>query len=183
MHHLAEHRADSGHLGHQPLDGIVFGSSVGRQQLAGFLGQIQQDRAGFEAGIRLAARPIRIDDDGDFGVRIQRQKFGVELLAGKHIDRRDGKLQAEFFQRDVDFDDVGAAHAIQGNHMRSILYANGFSAFRIRRRVPRSGTWSKYRRSAIPPESRDESSSERFGRATWERQYPPPAPQRGPCLS
>src|ERR1700740_1606270 len=42
---LAEHRAVAAHLEHQPLDGLVTTGRVRWYQLAGLLGQVQQDGA------------------------------------------------------------------------------------------------------------------------------------------
>ena len=48
MVELAEHRADPSHLEHQPLQALGPGDRIGRDQAAGFLRQIDQDRAAFE---------------------------------------------------------------------------------------------------------------------------------------
>ena len=72
---LAEHRSDDGHLEEHPLDGLVAARRIGRHQLAGLVGEIEQDRAGFEQAERLAAGSVRIDDRGDLAVRVERQEF------------------------------------------------------------------------------------------------------------
>ena len=93
-----------------------FAAGVLWQQLAGLLRQIKQDRAGLEHGVRLAVRSLRIDDDRHLGVRVQLQERVVELLAGEHIHRLHRVGQRQFLQRDIDLDDVGASHPVQGYH-------------------------------------------------------------------
>jgi hypothetical protein len=43
---LPKHRAYTAHLEHQPLERSGTRVTAGRQQLAGFLGQVNQDRTG-----------------------------------------------------------------------------------------------------------------------------------------
>src|SRR6185437_5587446 len=83
---LAEHRPDAAHLEMYPLDGLVSARSVGRQQLTGFLGEILQDRPGFEQPERYAGRPIRIDDRRDLAIRIERQELRRLLVILVEID-------------------------------------------------------------------------------------------------
>ena len=45
---LAEDRPDRGHLKEDPLDGLVAQHRIFRQQLAGLLREIEQDRPGLE---------------------------------------------------------------------------------------------------------------------------------------
>ena len=54
---------------------------IGRDELAGLLGQVQQDGAGFEHGQRLATGPVPVDDDRHLGVRVQRLQI-VERRGG-----------------------------------------------------------------------------------------------------
>jgi hypothetical protein len=55
---LAEHGADAAHLEHQPLQRLVAPRRILRHELAGLLGQVQQDGARLEQRQRLAARAI-----------------------------------------------------------------------------------------------------------------------------
>jgi hypothetical protein len=103
---LAEHRADAAHLEHHPLDGLVAAGRILRDQLAGLVGEIQQDRAGFEQRERLAVRAVRIDDRGDLVVRVQRQERGRELVVG--VEAHEMRLvgQAGFLEHDRHLDAV-----------------------------------------------------------------------------
>ena len=122
MHQLAGHRAEAGQLHHQPLQRVVAGRAILRQQLAGLFGQIDQDRAGLEHRVGLSARAVLIDDHGHLGVRIQFQELGAELLVGENVHRVDLVGKAELFERDVDFHDVRAAHGIEIDHEFSPHY-------------------------------------------------------------
>jgi hypothetical protein len=50
---------------------------IGRQQLAGLLREVDQDRPGFEERQRLAARALRIEDRRDLAVGIERDELGL----------------------------------------------------------------------------------------------------------
>src|SRR3954466_3010344 len=67
---LAEHRPDAAHLEVHPGDCFPAPGRIGRNELAGFLGEILEDRTGLEQSKRLAAGAIRIDDRGNLAVRI-----------------------------------------------------------------------------------------------------------------
>ncbi len=110
---LAEHRADAAHLEHHPLDGLIARGRIRGQQLAGLLGQVQQDRAGFEQGERLAARAVRIEDGRNLVVRIQRQEFRRQLIVGvePHQVRLIG--EPDFLQHDRRLDAVGRRQRIE----------------------------------------------------------------------
>src|SRR3546814_8649639 len=55
---LAEHRPDSAHLEHQPLNRFVARGGIPRSQPACFVGQVDQNGAGLEQGKRLALRAV-----------------------------------------------------------------------------------------------------------------------------
>src|SRR3546814_2308277 len=63
---LAGHRSEPGHLPEQPLQRVVASANVGRQELAGLLGQIREDRAGLEQRDRFAtADRVAVHDRRD----------------------------------------------------------------------------------------------------------------------
>ena len=55
---LAEHRTDAAHLEHQPLQRLETPARVGRQELAGLAGQVNQDGAGLEQRQRPPSGPL-----------------------------------------------------------------------------------------------------------------------------
>src|SRR5581483_11545865 len=103
---LAEHRSDAAHLEMHPLDGLPAARRVGRQQLAGLLGEILQDRAGLEQAERLAARTVGIEDCRNLAVWIERQKFGGLLVVLAEIDEMRLVGKPDLLQHDRDFDAV-----------------------------------------------------------------------------
>src|SRR5262249_50485407 len=116
MGELAEHWADIGELEHQPLHHFVFFGHVLRQEFSALLGKIHQDRAGFEHGIRLATRPLVIDDSGNFRVRIDLDEIRIVLLALPYIDEMLLVGQLRLFEHDVDFLYVRAGQGIKIDH-------------------------------------------------------------------
>src|SRR5712675_678604 len=103
---LTEHRSDPAHLEVHPLDGLVSARRIVRQQLSGFLGEILQDRPGFEQPKRLAAGPVRIDDRGDLAVRVQRQEFRRLLVVLVEVDKMHFVRQPDLLQHDRYLDAV-----------------------------------------------------------------------------
>ena len=96
---LPEHRPDAAHLEHQPLDRLVAADSIAWQQLAGFLGKIDQDRPAFEQAHRCTVWPERVDDGWDLAVGVQgeergafhirfRQRYFVRLVRQPHFFER-----------------------------------------------------------------------------------------------
>src|SRR5687768_9567578 len=100
---LAQHGPYTAHLEHQPLQNLVLGAVGLWHQLTRLRGQVDQDRARFEQGDRLAVRPLRIGDGRDLVVGAYLQEFRLELVAGPNIDRNGPVRQATLFQHDVDF--------------------------------------------------------------------------------
>ena len=86
---LAEHRPDPAHLEHQPLQAGEPVARVGRDQLPGLLGEVDQDRAGLEQRHRRPPGPSWIDDRRDAVVGGDRQELRLELVAGADVDRND----------------------------------------------------------------------------------------------
>src|SRR5712672_2205300 len=103
---LTEHRSDPAHLEVHPLDGLVSARRIVRQQLSGFLGEILQDRPGFEQPERLAAGPVRIDDRGDLAVRVQRQELWRLLVVLVEVDQMHFVRQPDLLQHDRYLDAV-----------------------------------------------------------------------------
>jgi len=113
---LAEHRTDTAHLEHQPLQHLVLAARVRRQQATGLAGEVEQDRARFEQRDRLAVRPVGIDDRGDLVVRADREEVVLELCAGADVDRNRAVLQRALLQHDVDLVSVGRGPGIHFDH-------------------------------------------------------------------
>src|SRR6266851_9726178 len=103
---LTEHRSDPAHLEVHPLDGFVSARRIVRQQLSSFLGEILQDRPGFEQPERLAIRSIRIEDSGDLAVRVQRQEFRRLLVVLVEVDEMHFVRQPDLLQHDRHLDAV-----------------------------------------------------------------------------
>ena len=101
---LAEHRAGAAHLPHQPFDGAIARLAGFRQQLAGLVGEIDQDRA----GLHQAQAVVAVDDRRDAVVRADLEEFRLELLVLADIDRVHGVGQAHFLERD------GSLAAVRG---------------------------------------------------------------------
>src|ERR1700730_18298223 len=110
---LAEHRSDPAHLEMHPLNGFPTARRVARNELAGLLGEILQDRAGLEQPERLAAWPVGIDDRGDLAVRIERQKFRRLLVVLVEVDEKHLVRQPDLFQHDRDLDAVRRRQRIE----------------------------------------------------------------------
>src|SRR5690606_16976738 len=115
---LAEHRADAADLEHQPLDGLVAFGWVPREQLAGFLRQINQDGAGLEQRQRFSARAVGIDDRRNLVVRVQREKFGGLLIVGLEIHPMRFVGQPDLLEHDRYLDAVGGGQRIQLQTLR-----------------------------------------------------------------
>ena len=67
------------HLPEQPGQAFRSGRGFGRQERTELLGEIQQDRAGFEDPHRLRAATIQ--QRRDLGVGVYRDKAAAELIA------------------------------------------------------------------------------------------------------
>src|SRR5262249_22603880 len=97
----------------QPLQHFVFLSRVLGQELAGLLGEIHEDRAGFDHPERLAAGAVMIDDRRDFVVRVDLAEFGAVLLALPDIDERLPLRATAFLEHDVDVLPVGGGERVE----------------------------------------------------------------------
>jgi hypothetical protein len=72
---LAEHGPHATDLEEQPLDRLVAPRRILRQELARFVGEVDEDRAGLEQRERPPARACRVEDCRNFPVWIQRAEF------------------------------------------------------------------------------------------------------------
>jgi hypothetical protein len=96
---LAHHRADAGHLEHEPLHDERAAARVGRHQPAGLFGEVDEDRAGLEHGEVVR---VVVDQGRDAAVRVDREVPVLLLLAAAEVEYAHGPGQAEFLERDRD---------------------------------------------------------------------------------
>ena len=75
--HLTSHGTKASHLPHEPRESSGFLAGILGQELAGFLGEVDQNGATFEDG-EGTARGFFVDDGGDLGVGIH--LFDVPFL-------------------------------------------------------------------------------------------------------
>ena len=92
---------------------LVAPRRVGRHQLAGLVGEIEQDRAGLEQAERLAARAVGIDDRRDLAVRVERQEFRRPGLVLADVDQMRLVGQADLLERDRDLHAVRRRQRIE----------------------------------------------------------------------
>jgi hypothetical protein len=117
--HLPEHRADAAHLPHQPLGHAVALELVGRQQLAGLLGEVEQDRA----RLHQAEIVVAIDDRRDAVVRADLEELGLELLVLADVDRMRLVGDADLLQHDGSLAAVGGRPGIKIDHESPLCVA------------------------------------------------------------
>jgi len=79
-------------------------------------GEVEQDRAGLDHGVRLAARPVVINDDRDLVVGVDLGKFRLVLIALPDVDEVFLVGQPAFLEHDVDFLHVGAGERVKIDH-------------------------------------------------------------------
>ena len=102
MMRLTEHRPESAHLEHQPLDRDIAVPHVFDrwQEFSILVSQIHQHRAGFEQRERRAAGPVLIDHRRNFAVRIDCREFRRELVVLTDIDHMGVVVDAQLFEHD-----------------------------------------------------------------------------------
>ena len=92
---------------------------VRRNQLAGLVGEIEQDRAGLEERDRLPIGPIGIDDRRDLVVRADLEEFRLELFVSPDVDGMDPVREPDLLQHDRGLDPVRRAPGIEVDHCLS----------------------------------------------------------------
>ncbi|MNL27199.1 hypothetical protein D3C87_1487730 [compost metagenome] len=115
---LAEHRANAAHLEHQPLDRFVARCRLLGQQLSALVGQVDQDRPGFEQCQRLVVRTVGVEDRRDLVVGIEGKKFRGHLIVGVEAYPVRFIRQADLFEHDRYLDAVGGRQGVQLNPLR-----------------------------------------------------------------
>ena len=110
---LTEYRPDERHLEMQPLDRLPAPRRIGRNELAGFLREVLQDRAGLEQRERFAARTVRIDDRRNFSIGIKRKKFRRFLIVLAEVDEVRLIRQPDLLQQDRDFHAIRRTQRVQ----------------------------------------------------------------------
>ena len=86
-----------------------------RHQLAGLVGEIDQDRAGLEQRHAVVA----VDDGGDAVVRADLQELRLELLVLVDVDRMRRVGQPELLEHDGDLAAVRRRPGVEIDHFRS----------------------------------------------------------------
>ena len=95
---------------------LVARRAVLRQQLAGLVGEIDHQRAGFHQ----ADAGVGIDDRGDAVVRADLEKFRLELFVLADVDRMHRVGQADLLQHDGGLAAVRRGPGVEFDH-RSFL--------------------------------------------------------------
>ena len=95
------------------------------EQLAGLLGEIEQDRAGFEQAERLAAGAVGIEDRRDLAVRIERQEFRRLLVVLAEVDQMRLVGQPGLLQHDRHLHAVGRRQRIELEAVGMLRPASG----------------------------------------------------------
>ena len=114
---LAGHRSEPADLPEQPFQHRLPPAQVGRQKLPSLVGQVHQDRAGFEYRERLAAVRRRVIDDRRHSiVRADRQELRLELLAGADVHRDDPVVEPGFLEKHRDFVPVRRRPVVEIDH-------------------------------------------------------------------
>src|SRR5580704_703799 len=111
---LAEHRADRGHLHHQPFHDFVACEAACRQKGAIGLCQVEQNRARFVD--RRAGSSRVINQHRNFAERVQCEKDWIELIAPEHRDMAQDVIETNLLQHNSDLADVWTPHSKELDH-------------------------------------------------------------------
>jgi len=104
-------------LPEQPLDDLDPAVQVFRQELAGFLCEVLEDRSRFEDADQAAADGWRIvDDRRDPVIGRDPQELGLELIAPADVDRQDAVREAGLFEEDGDLVPIRGGPVIEIDH-------------------------------------------------------------------
>ena len=117
MVHLADHRPDAAHLPHQPLHDEPVAVLVLGYELAGLVGEIEQDGAGLEQ----RAAVVAVDDRGDAVVGADLQEVGLELLVLGDVDRMCGIVEPALLEHDGDLAAVGRRPRVEIDHLGVLM--------------------------------------------------------------
>ncbi len=116
MVRLPKHRSGASHLKKEPLEGRVSrGASLG-EQLAGLVGEVDENGARFEDRLGRAACAVVVDDGRDLVIGADTQEVRRELLASAQIDHAHLVGEAELLERDGDFETVGGGCRVEVDH-------------------------------------------------------------------
>ena len=111
MHRLARIGPDAGGDEHQPRQQLAaLLVRLGRQELAGLLGEIEQDRVAVEDG------RVAVDDRRHLGVGIDRQELRRVLLALAGVDRHQLVGQRHLLQAERDLGRVRREVVVELDH-------------------------------------------------------------------
>jgi len=110
---LGEHRADRSHLEEDPLNRLDPPCRIAGDQLAGLLGEIEQDRTGFGQRQRLAIRTIGIEDCWDLAIRVQGQEFRCPGLVLAGVDRVRLVGETDLLQHDRHLHPIGGRQRVE----------------------------------------------------------------------
>ncbi len=133
---LAEHRPEAAHLPEQPLQRVDALARLLREEPAGLLGEVHQDRARFEDGDVPAVGAVVIDDRRNLVVGADLQERGLELLAPVDVDPDGRVVEAGLLEHDVDLLAVGRGFGVEIDHERAPRSVELLTAA-IRRRASR----------------------------------------------
>ena len=86
------------------------------QELAGLVGEIEQDRAGLDDGVGLPARTVMIDDGWNLAVGIDLKELGRELIALPDVDKLGVIGKFEFLERDENLLNIRTGKCIKIDH-------------------------------------------------------------------
>ena len=113
---LAEHRANTAHLPHQPLDAGPALCQVIGQEFAGLGCKVEEDRTRLHQGQRFAAGSVGIDNRGYAVVGADLQELGLELMSGTDVHTMDAVRKPGLLEHDVDLVAVGRGPAVELDH-------------------------------------------------------------------
>src|SRR5713101_99360 len=116
---LAKHRANIGHLPHQPFEHFGAPRIPSGQKFSGLFRQMDKNCA------RLEDRDffVFVHYRWNFAVRTNLYKLGFELLTLANIDRMNLILEPAFLEHDRDLPSVRRSPRVEINHLSLLLLA------------------------------------------------------------